>query len=83
MESLNSEMTDLINYMGWDDEVDWLSSVKEKAIRKRQVHPTLSRQEITATYFHYILPEDRMKVYEIYKYDFLLFGYSPDPKIIG
>ena len=27
--------------------------------------------------------DGQQKVYEIYKYDFLLFGYNPDPKIIG
>lgn len=32
----------------------------------------------TATYFAMISKEKKMQLYEIYKLDFLLFGYSPD-----
>ena len=81
VEDLNSEMPAFIDYMGWD--VDWSKSTKVRAIKKEQVQPTLSRQEITSAYFDVISMEDRLKVYEIYKYDFLLFGYTPVPIILA
>ena len=43
----------------------------------------LSQKDVTAAYFKHISLQDRKALYDIYKYDFDLFGYHPDPSIIS
>jgi len=53
-----------------------------KTIRNSNGYPNMTSEEIARKYFERISLEDKLALYEIYKYDFEFFGYKPDPNIL-
>ena len=81
LESRDIEEYLLIREMGFSELIveDGTSQPK----RNNNPVPGISQKDVTATYFKHISLQDKMALYDIYKYDFELFGYRPDPSILS
>ena len=69
-ESLDVEETAFLEYMGWDD---IFSKTNKLNVNK---FGNLSSEEVTQLYFSILSQEDIIKLFRVYKKDFLLFQYT-------
>ena len=69
-ESLDVEETTFIEYMGWENIVNRTNRLNVNRFGN------MSSEEVTQLYFSVLSQEDIMKLFRVYKNDFLLFQYT-------
>ena len=69
-ESLDVEESAFVEYMGWEDIVNKTNKLNVNKFGD------MSSEEITQLYFSVLSQEDIMKLFHVYKNDFLLFQYK-------
>ena len=71
-ENLSEEGPAFVNHMGWEGKIN--GSLQLNVNRS----PEMSSQEITQLYFSVLSEDEIFKLYNVYKYDFILFDYKFD-----
>ena len=84
LENIKTEESLMLRAMNFSDVLEVKYGNSEKKKKKVNENPVdgMSTKDITVAYFKQISLEDRQTLYNIYKYDFELFGYKPHPEIL-
>ena len=82
LENRNTEEPLMIRAMDFSDVLKVKSGNSEKKRPNSNAILGMSSKDVTVAYFKQISLDDRQTLYNIFKYDFELFGYKPHPEIL-
>ena len=86
VESRDIEEDQMIKEMNFSEELmvkDWERGSNEEKNNHNNTVVGMLQKDVSAAYFKHISLQDKKALYDIYKYDFELFGYRPDPSILS
>ena len=82
LENRNTEEPPMIRAMNFSDVLEVKSDRPEKKKPNSNTIQGMSSKDVTVAYFKQVSLDDRKTLYNIFKYDFELFGYEPHPEIL-
>ena len=76
MENMDFEHEALAKKLGWQRQAGLNNSAEERSRRNSNNHHNMSIADVTQLYFQDISSQDIKRLHELYKLDFLMFGYT-------